>query len=94
MASLRVALGARRGDTVRMVLRQGLSLVALGIALGLLGAAGLAHLLADLLVGVSATHPVTYLAVSGLLAAIALLACYLPARRAVAADPSVALRWE
>jgi predicted permease len=91
---IRIALGARRGDTLIMVLRQGLALVAMGIAAGLLAAALTARLVGSLLVGVSATDPATYTVVAVFLACIALLACYIPARRAVRVDPTVALRYE
>ncbi len=91
---VRVALGARRSDILRMVVRQGLELVALGIAAGLIGAAALTRLMASLLFGVSATDAITFSALALLLALIALLATYIPALRATKVDPMVALREE
>jgi len=90
---IRMALGARRGDILRIVYRQGLWIVGIGLALGLAGAFAIAHLLGSMIV-VSATDPATYLSVSVLLAAIAMLACYIPARRAMYVDPMKALRTE
>ncbi|HEV2736269.1 MAG TPA: ABC transporter permease, partial [Longimicrobiaceae bacterium] len=89
---VRLALGAAAGDVVRMVLRQGLRLVAVGVALGLAAALAATRLLTGLLHGVSATDPATFLAVPALLAAVALLASWLPARRAARVDPMTALR--
>jgi predicted permease len=91
---IRVALGAQQGEVRRMFVRHGLVLTGVGIALGLGGAMGLTRLLAALLFGVRPMDPVTYAAVSVMLAAVALLASYLPARRASAVDPVEALRWE
>ena len=91
---IRMALGARRGDVLRMVLGQGLALVALGTAIGLAAAFALSRTVAGLLYGVSRTDPATYLAVSAMLAVVALLACYLPAQRATRVDPIAALRHE
>jgi putative ABC transport system permease protein len=89
---LRMALGAQSGDVSRMVVRQGLSLVLIGAALGLAGALALTRLISTFLYGVTATDPPTLIAVSLLLLAVALLACYLPARRATRLDPMIALR--
>ncbi len=91
---VRVALGARAGDVVRMVVRHGFKITALGAAIGLLLAAGATRLLARLLYGVSATDPLTFTAVPALLLAVALLASWLPARRAARVDPMAALRSE
>jgi predicted permease len=91
---VRMALGARGRDVLRLVLAQGLRLAALGLAAGLLGALALRHLVAGMLYGVGATDPLTLAAVVLLLLGVALLACYAPARRAVAVDPAVALRSE
>jgi putative ABC transport system permease protein len=89
---IRMALGAQQGDVVRRVLRHGLGLAALGIAIGTLGSFGMASGMATLLHDVSATDPLTFGVVAVILAAVALLGSWLPARRAAAVDPVVALR--
>ena len=91
---IRLALGARRSDVLRLVVGQGLRFTALGITLGLVCALGLTWLMAGMIYGVSAEDPVTFIAVAGLLGLVALLACYIPARRAMHVDPMVALRYE
>jgi putative ABC transport system permease protein len=91
---VRVALGAGGSDIVRMVIRRGLSPVAVGLALGLAGAIALSRLLTTLLFGVSPTDPLTYSAVALMLLTIAAAAAYVPARRAAKVDPIVALRTE
>jgi putative ABC transport system permease protein len=91
---IRLALGARPGDVVRLVVRQGLQLVMAGIVLGVAGALALTRLMASLLYGVSATDPATFVVVSILLTTVALIACYVPARRAMRVDPVLALRIE
>jgi putative ABC transport system permease protein len=91
---LRVALGASPADVLRMVLRQSLTLTAAGIVLGLAGAAAVTQLLSSMLFGVKATDPLTYALVVAMLIAVALLASYVPARRAMRVDPMVALRYE
>lgn len=91
---IRMALGALRSDVIRLVLRHGLALTALGLALGLCGAVALARVLASLLYGVGALDPLTLGAVVLTLTAVATLASYLPARRASRLDPLVAIRAE
>jgi putative ABC transport system permease protein len=89
---IRMALGAERGAVLEMVLRHGIALMTLGIGLGLAGAAGLARYLSGMLFDLTPLDPATYVAVGILFAAVALVASYLPARRATLIDPMVALR--
>ena len=89
---IRMALGAQRGDILRMVLAEGLRLALAGIAIGGVGSLVVSRLLAKFLFGTTATDPLTYTLVPLLLVAVALLACYIPARRAMRLDPIVALR--
>lgn len=91
---VRAALGASRLDQLRLVLKTGMALTASGLAIGVLGALALTNLLSSLLFGVSPRDPGTLLLVSGLLAAVAAAACYIPAHRAARVDPLVALRHE
>jgi predicted permease len=91
---IRMALGATRIDVMRLVLKYGLTLAAAGLVLGLIGSVALTRLLVTLLYGVSPTDPVTLGAMGALLVGVAMLACYLPARRATRVDPMVALRYE
>ena len=91
---IRMALGARHKDVLRMVILQGAKLILLGVIIGTAGALALTRLLSASLFGVTATDPTTYVAVAALLAIVALAACYIPARRAMRVDPMVALRHE
>jgi predicted permease len=91
---IRIALGAQKKDVIRLVLGEGARLVLAGLACGLAVALGMARLLSSLLFGISATDPATFAGIALLLSAVALLACYLPARRAMRVDPMVALRYE
>jgi putative ABC transport system permease protein len=89
---VRVALGAQSGDVMKLVVGQGLALAVLGVAIGLIAAFGLRQLMAGLLYEVNAADPLTFASVAGLMAFVALVACYFPARRATRIDPIVALR--
>ena len=91
---VRVALGASSSDVLRMVLGQGLRITLIGVAIGLAAAFGLTRLITTLIYGVGTTDPLTFVSVAILLSAVALFACYLPARRAMRVDPIVALRYE
>lgn len=91
---VRMALGAQRFDVLRMILHDGARLTLKGVVLGLIGAFGLTRLMAGMLFGIKPTDPITFAGVALLLSAIALLACYVPARRAMKVDPMEALRHE
>ena len=91
---IRIALGAQRADVLRMVLRQGFRLAGIGVAIGAAAAVAVARLMTTLLYGVSAGDPLTFIGVTALLACVALMACYIPARRAMRIDPLAALRYE
>jgi len=91
---IRAALGASKGDLLRLILRSGMLMAGIGLAVGFGGVFGLTRLLANLLFGVGERDPMTIGAVACLLAFVALLACYIPARRATKVDPMIALRYE
>jgi putative ABC transport system permease protein len=91
---IRMALGAQHQDIVRLVILHGIKLVLAGLVFGIAASAGLARALEALLVNTGALDPLAYAAASLLLVAVAVLACYLPARRAMRVDPLVALRYE
>jgi len=91
---IRMALGATSGNVLAIVLKQGARLALIGLGIGLAGSLAVTRLMSSVLYGVSATDVVTFSLVSGLLAAVVLAACYIPARRASRVDPMIALRYE
>jgi putative ABC transport system permease protein len=91
---IRLALGAQVGDVLKMILGQGMAVIGVGLVLGLVSAFGLMRLLRSLLFGVGENDPVTFVAITVLLLLVALVACYIPARRATKVDPLEALRYE
>jgi putative ABC transport system permease protein len=91
---VRIALGAGSGDVLRMILGQGSRTILLGVAIGIAAALVLTRAVESLLFGVTATDPLTFGGVTLLLVGAALLACYIPARRATRVDPLIALRYE
>jgi predicted permease len=91
---VRMALGANRSHVLRMILRDGARMTLIGIGIGVVAALGLTRLMSSMLFGVSPTDPLTFVSVAAILVVVALLACYIPARRAMQVDPLVALRYE
>jgi ABC-type antimicrobial peptide transport system permease subunit len=89
-----MALGARRSQVLRLVLQQGLTVTTVGLAAGLLGAKMMTRYLQGMLFGLTPTDPLTFVAGSSVFALVAMLACYIPARRATKVDPLLALRYE
>jgi putative ABC transport system permease protein len=91
---IRLALGAQRGDVLQMFLRQGAKTALVGVAIGIAATLALTQLMRSLLFGVSTQDPLSFAWVAALLISVALLASYIPARRAMLVDPAVALRYE
>ncbi|HET6893200.1 MAG TPA: FtsX-like permease family protein, partial [Pyrinomonadaceae bacterium] len=91
---IRLALGAQLRDVLTLIMRQGMIVILIGLVIGLAASLAFMRLLRSLLFGVTATDPVTFAAITLLLTVVALLACYIPARRATKVDPLVALRYE
>jgi ABC-type antimicrobial peptide transport system permease subunit len=91
---IRIALGARSADVLRLIIKQGLSLALIGVVIGLFGAFALTRLMKDLLFGLSATDPLTFIVIALLLTFSMMLACWIPARRAMKVDPIVVLHCE
>jgi putative ABC transport system permease protein len=91
---IRMALGAQTGDVLRLIVGQGMATAMIGVAIGMAASFGLTRLMTSLLFSVTATDPLTFVAIPIMLTGVALAACFLPARRAAKVDPMVALRYE
>jgi ABC-type antimicrobial peptide transport system permease subunit len=89
---IRIALGAKHRDVIRLIVRDGLALAAIGVGIGAIASFALTRLIKGFLFGISPTDPMTFVGVAGLLLLVALLACWIPARRATLIDPLIALR--
>jgi putative ABC transport system permease protein len=91
---VRIALGAQRRDIFSLVLKQGIILALIGVGIGLAAAIGLSKVVASVLYGISATDPVTFISVAVIMIAVAVVACFFPARKATKVDPLTAMRYE
>jgi ABC-type antimicrobial peptide transport system permease subunit len=91
---IRVALGASASDVLRMIVGEGMRITLIGVGIGVVAALGLTRLITKIIYGVGANDPLTFIGVAVLLSGVALIACYIPARRAMRVDPIIALRYE